>query len=457
MKKHLFLVLCLCCGMTALPQAVTAPFVHLSGSGVTTYVPASGFSFSHHSNVAMNIRSVTVKWDLQTLMGEPVIDGVFKWEAGAGTPVDYLDYRDCVLLECSPKKSVGYMVYIKITPTVPKSGEGYGFNTPGSPSWQNVFCTRKGEPMTTKVPAFNTNTAKSIWKNGFYVTGVVLIRQGGNDGFLEADNKTPPAEYEKQKIAAERDKDKFKALQHPFTLSVDNNDTVYSNRLRLFKEINPYFSKALFIITSANLQTNLGDMAESPDEDLMLTAGWNTVWYYVRSNGFAIKDSINVFLKKQDNQVLLNDDFNDGVLDDRWIVSGYTSEYVFVKETYGIVLIKQGGDRTSVRLKSKPLIIDPDKKLIIEFKSTFRKDIYCTSAWFHVNNFSIQCRKKCDVPEQIKVVCDLKSGLTQCFADNEEISRRENSSIQLDDGKIQIGFSCSQFEKWEIDDIVVYQ
>ncbi len=132
-------------------------------------------------------------------MGEPVIDGVFKWEAGARAPSDYLDYRDCVLLECSPKKRVGYMVYIKITPTVPKSGEGYGYNTPGSPSWQDVFCARNGEPMNTKVPSFNGKTAKDIWKNGFYVTGVVLIRQGGNDGFLEADASKQQVDYENKK------------------------------------------------------------------------------------------------------------------------------------------------------------------------------------------------------------------------------------------------------------------
>ncbi|MGV8135292.1 MAG: hypothetical protein AB2L20_08755 [Mangrovibacterium sp.] len=455
MGKHLLIVLFMFCAITVFSQM--APFVQLSGSGVTTYAPVNGFSFSHHSNVAMNISSLTVKWDLRTLMGEPVIDGVFKWEAGARTPSDYLDYCDCVLLECSPKKSVGYMVYIKITPIVPKSGEGYGYNAPGSPSWQNVFCARNGEPMTTKVPSFNGNTAKDIWKSGFYVTGVVLIRQGGNDGFLEADASKQQADYEKQKVVEEQSKNKFKALQHPFTLTANNNDTVYSSSFRLFKEIDPYFSKAVFIIISINRQTNLGDVAGSPEEVLMLSEGWNVVSYYIRSSGFALRDSIRVFLKKQEEKVLLSDDFNDGIMDDRWIVSGYVSDYVYVTESNGFVLIKQGGERTRTYLKSRPLIINPDKKLIIEFKSTFRKDIYCTDAWLYINNFSMQCKKKCDVPEQIKVVCDLKNGLTQRFVDNEEIYRRENTSIALDEGKIQIGFSCSQFEKWELDDVMVYQ
>jgi hypothetical protein len=137
------------------------------------------------------------------------------------------------------------------------------------------------------------------------------------------------------------------------------------------------------------------------------------------------------------NDVLLSDDFDDGILDDRWIVAGYASPYV--------------------SLKSRPLPVDPDKKLIISFKSTFRKDIMCTDAWFYINNLSIRCRKRCDVAENIQVICDLKSGLTQCFVDGEEIARRENTPIRITDGTVQIRFVCSNFEKWELDDVRVWQ
>ena len=155
--------------------------------------------------------------------------------------------------------------------------------------------------------------------------------------------------------------------------------------------------------------------------------------------------------------VLLSDDFDDGILDDRWIVAGYASTYVSVTESGGIVRIKQGGERTSVTLKSRPLPVDPDKKLIISFKSTFRKDIMCSDAWFYINNLSIRCRKRCDVAENIQVICDLKSGLTQCFVDGEEIARRENTPIRITDGTVQIRYVCSNFEKWELDDVKVWQ
>ncbi|HQJ90786.1 MAG TPA: hypothetical protein PLB70_09225, partial [Paludibacteraceae bacterium] len=196
--KHILIIITACfLFLDSFAQTSDPIFVLMSGSGETTYSPANGFDYSHHTNYTMNIKSITVKWELNLLMGEPVVNGVFKWSAGKDTPKDYLDYRDYVLLECSPKKGTGYLVYIKINPTVPKSGEGYGFNTPGSPSWKSFFCTRDGKDMTTKVPEFTAEKAREIWKNGFYVTGVVLARQGGKDGFLNSANQTQLAETKK--------------------------------------------------------------------------------------------------------------------------------------------------------------------------------------------------------------------------------------------------------------------
>lgn len=57
--------------------------------------------FYHGSHNYGEIRNLTIKWNFRTLFGEPVIDGVFKWEAGSNTPIDFLDYRDYVLLKCT--------------------------------------------------------------------------------------------------------------------------------------------------------------------------------------------------------------------------------------------------------------------------------------------------------------------------------------------------------------------
>jgi len=164
--KQLFTFVAWILFIGAIAQTSAPTLVLLSGSGETTYSPVNGFDYSHHTNYSMQLKSITVKWNLSLLMGEPVVNGVFKWTAGSGTPVDYLDYRDYVLLECTPKKSTGYLVYIKITPTVPKSGEGFGFNTPGSPSWKSVFCARDGKDMTCNVPDFYADKRGKFGKTG---------------------------------------------------------------------------------------------------------------------------------------------------------------------------------------------------------------------------------------------------------------------------------------------------
>ncbi len=38
-----------------------------------------------------------------------------------------------------------------------------------------------------------------------------------------------------------------------------------------------------------------------------------------------------------------------------------------------------------------------------------------------------------------------------------EIARRENTPIPITDGTVQIRFVCSYFEKWDLDDVGVWQ
>lgn len=282
--------------LVALPQATRYTLVQPAAAGEITYAPSGGFAYSHHTSYSMNIRSITAKWDLRILMGEPVVDGVFKWTAGNGTPADYLDYRDGVLLECTPKKSVGYLVYIKLTPTVPKSGEGYGFNTPGSPAWGSLFCTRDGQPMDTKVPGFGINAAKEIWKNGFYVSGVVLYREGGKDGYNQAMVDASRAEYDKAKALRDQQSEKVKALQEPFTTTFRSGDTVYTNTIVPLASIHPYFSNRMVILSIENPEFTAS--TRSTTAALNLREGWNTFTYYIRGQGFTLRDSMRVFYQK---------------------------------------------------------------------------------------------------------------------------------------------------------------
>jgi uncharacterized protein (TIGR02145 family) len=306
MKRIYLSIILICIALSTYSQATYYPLVKTSGAGETSI---SNFNYSHHTNYTMRITKLTAKWKLTTLFGEPVIDGIFKWVAGSNTPANYLDYRDCILLECSPVKSTGYSVYIKLTPTVPKSGEAYGYNTPGSPSWANVFCTRKGQDMTREIPGFTANTAKAIWKNGFRVTGIVLTRIGGSDGYLQAgknnnsdntatqnDPKQKEA-IEQQKQLSQQDKDKYNALKSPYTLNVNNRDTVSEASLQALKAINPYFQNGMLIVSSVN-NGKVISKTNTVNANVQLAEGWNMLRIAIKGDNYYLNDSVRVYYKK---------------------------------------------------------------------------------------------------------------------------------------------------------------
>ena len=305
--KHIYLsIIFIFLTLSMYSQVIDYPLVKTSGTGETTI---NNFDYSHHSNYTRRIVKLTAKWKLTTLFGEPVIDGIFKWVAASNTPANYLDYRDCILLECSPVKSIGYSVYIKLSPTVPKSGEGYGYNTPGSPSWANVFCTRKGEDMTREIPAFTAATAKAIWKNGFRVTGIVLTRIGGSDGYLQAgknnnsDNTAAQNDLkqkeaiEQQKQLSQQAKDKYNALKSPYTLNVNNRDTISEASLQAIKAINPYFQNGMLIVSSVN-NGKVISKTNTVNANLQLAEGWNTLRIAIKGDNYNLKDSLRVYYKK---------------------------------------------------------------------------------------------------------------------------------------------------------------
>jgi len=461
MKSLLMTALLVLFSAVVMAQSTSSVFVQNSGSGETVCAPANGFSYSHHTNYAVQIRSLTVKWRLSTLLNEPVVDGVYKWEAGEGTPADYLDYRDCVLLECSPVPSTGYMVYIRLWPTVPKAGAGYGFNTPGSPSWENLFCTRSGENMAAEIPAFTAQTAREIWKNGFYVTGVVLNRIGGNDGVLQSganSNDGIREELEPLKALQEQRQAKVKAMENPFTLAVNDNDTLTRDRIRLFTRLDPFFDDAGFLFTTTNLTTNNVSTINSLKEDIQLYEGWNKVYYTIFSKGFTLRGHIKVFYKKTGTGgVLLSDNFNNGGPGDQWIRKGYNSEYTGVTVTDGHLLIRQGGEHTRTCLLTKELHADIQKELILEFKSTVLRSGACRKAWIGINGHSVICRKQYNVAEAVKLVWNMQKGSVQCYIDGELYTTGEGDYFRSADGIVQLRFDCDDFERWEIDDVTICQ
>ncbi len=101
--------------------------------------------------------SLTVKWRLDSLMGEPTVSGSFKWDS----------YDDCRLPSSTKiwlKVSSGsnFYGYVKLSPVTPKANRGYGYNTTGSPNWNSAICGWGNQSHQ----CFDSSQAKSLWKQG---------------------------------------------------------------------------------------------------------------------------------------------------------------------------------------------------------------------------------------------------------------------------------------------------
>lgn len=112
-----------------------------------------------------NINSMTVNYSIRSLMGEPVVNGAFKWSAGYQTDAECLPYNTKVSLKV--EDMTGGYAYITISPTVPDSDDGFGYNASGSPNWDDLFCGWGDRYINN---CFSESDAKQFWKNGFDVT-----------------------------------------------------------------------------------------------------------------------------------------------------------------------------------------------------------------------------------------------------------------------------------------------
>ena len=104
-----------------------------------------------------NENSVTAKWRLDSLLGAPLVNGSWKW-TGSGECEAH--YSTVVWLKIETGDGYGY---IKINPVVPKVNAGYGYNTAGSPDWDELICGYQGSRATNCLPE---DTAKHFWRNG---------------------------------------------------------------------------------------------------------------------------------------------------------------------------------------------------------------------------------------------------------------------------------------------------
>ena len=102
-----------------------------------------------------------MSYNLDSLMGEPTVSGTYAWSGPEGCT---LPYSTTIWLEVSGGDGWGF---VRLAPVVPENGAGFGYNTTGSPSWNDLLCGFEG---AQRYDCFGAEDAKWLWQNG-YVSG----------------------------------------------------------------------------------------------------------------------------------------------------------------------------------------------------------------------------------------------------------------------------------------------
>ena len=111
------------------------------------------------------ISSFTVRYKVDNFMGEPTVNGSYAWEAAPGTPANCLPYDLVVWLKIENASKGGYG-FIKLDPTVPEAGSGFGMNVTGSPNWNSLICGYDG---ANEIDCQTAEQAKALYKGGSIV------------------------------------------------------------------------------------------------------------------------------------------------------------------------------------------------------------------------------------------------------------------------------------------------
>lgn len=102
--------------------------------------------------------SMTVRWKLDSLMGEPTVAGSFEWEGDSNCS---LPSSTTIWLKVA--NSRGGYGSVKLSPVVPDANDGFGYNTTGSPNWSRTLCGFQGTESTR---CHDREEAVDLWKSG---------------------------------------------------------------------------------------------------------------------------------------------------------------------------------------------------------------------------------------------------------------------------------------------------
>ena len=140
------------------------------------------------------VDSLTVWWNLDSLLGEAKIDANYKYFGNCKPDPSFMIWLRV--------EHAGTGGFVRIAPALPNKPGTWSFNTPGSPSWDEVLCGYDG---TRRVKCLSKESAKSVWKNG-RVTGFRVPWSGSGSGSFRgrAASQKPLALDRKKKVLIQR-------------------------------------------------------------------------------------------------------------------------------------------------------------------------------------------------------------------------------------------------------------
>lgn len=128
--------------------------------------PGSGSDTQHNVRIGnCSASTVEVRYRLDSLMGEPVVGGSWRWDGDSSCRVP-----SSAMIWLKVQNGANYG-FVRLDPAIPSANQGFGFNVSGSPNWDEVVCGYNG---TRPQGCMDSSSAKALWKSG-RVTGFEVV------------------------------------------------------------------------------------------------------------------------------------------------------------------------------------------------------------------------------------------------------------------------------------------
>ena len=173
------------------PLAIAGPLSAQQGQRVNLNTVQGSLQQSGLVIAGCQVSSMTVRYYLSALVGQPVVNGSYTWTAGPGTANDCLPQDLAVWIRV---EGSGTYAYVNINPVVPVAGS-WGYNVSGSPDWDKYFC---GFQENRATQCFGQAEAIAFWNGGIRVTGFSPSRGPG------ARPGDPSAQAQQQALAQQQ-------------------------------------------------------------------------------------------------------------------------------------------------------------------------------------------------------------------------------------------------------------